>query len=450
VSDESGLRLAIGVETLPAPGFVNAGWAPVADVPFCPEDGFSSPDSVAGVIVCGESVAELSATMLVRVLLECRRVLQPQGVLRVVLPMRQREGVASPLSESTLLHLALLVGLERADDAPVAPRFRAVMATLAPVHASAKAYEFTKRDRRATGEPLVSILIPAYSPRFFAACLDSALVQGYANVEIVVCDDSPDSTIAQIVELRADARPIRYLRNPVRLGVRANYRRCFESARGEFVKFLCDDDLLAPTCVAQLVDAFREAPDVTLATSHRQRIDADGRRLSDQPATVPIVAKDTLIAGHTLQNAMLMAGLNIVGEPSTTLFRRADLLDQAPDYFGFDGVAGHGIIDMVTWSALLLKGNAVYLRESLSSFRIHPGQRQHDPSKMRRNVDSIRGLQSAWLALGLHERIPRDGLLAKPFPPTTASEWRPLTVASLPRPQIFEAGWTFTLNARTT
>ena len=152
------------------------------------------------------------------------------------------------------------------------------------------------------------------------------------------------------------------------LARRGNFTKCFESARGEFVKFLCDDDLLAPTCVASLLDAFRRAPDITLATSRRRRIDENGNRLDDQPATLPIVAANTTIAGYTLANAMLMAGLNTVGEPTTVLFRKADLLDQAPDYFRFNGAHGHGIIDMVMWSALLLKGDAVYLTESLSAF----------------------------------------------------------------------------------
>jgi hypothetical protein len=124
---------------------------------------------------------------------------------------------------------------------------------------------------------------------------------------------------------------------------------------------------------------------------------------------------------------MIMAGLNIVGEPSTVLFRRADL-DDRPESFGFDGVPGHGIIDMATWAALLLKGDAVYMREALSSFRIHPAQRQHDPAKARRNVQSIRELQSAWLELELHEGLQPDVVLAKPFPPESADwRWQPLT-----------------------
>jgi glycosyltransferase involved in cell wall biosynthesis len=175
--------------------------------------------------------------------------------------------------------------------------------------------EYTKRDRGVGGNPLVSIVIPAYTPRFFAACVDSALAQSYDNIEIVVCDDSAGTEIEAMTRARADRRDVRYLRNPVRLGPRGNFIKCFESAGGEFVKFLCDDDLLAPTCVASMLDAFRRAPDITLATSHRRRIDVNGNRLDDQPQRGPIVAANTTVAGYTLANAMLMAGINWLASP---------------------------------------------------------------------------------------------------------------------------------------
>jgi glycosyltransferase involved in cell wall biosynthesis len=246
-----------------------------------------------------------------------------------------------------------------------------------------------------------------------------------------------------MVHAREGTRAVRYLRNAERLGVRANSRRCFEVAEGEFVKFLCDDDLLAPRRVERLVDAFRTTPDITLATSHRQRIDANGHRLPDQPATGPIVDGDSVIAGWTLANAMLMAGLNVVGEPTTALFRKAELMGQAPGYFRLNGTEDHGIIDMVTWTALLLRGDAVYLRDSLSSFRIHPGQRQHDAAKAQRNVESIRELQYAWLALGLFERMPRTEILAQPYPPRAQGSWQRRTVGTLPTvPTFVQAQWT--------
>ena len=73
---------------------------------------------------------------------------------------------------------------------------------------------------------------------------------------------------------------------------------------------------------------------------------------------------------------------------------------------------------------LLLRGDAVYLCERLSSFRNHAGQRQRDPAKAQRNAESIRGLHAAWQDLKLHERLRPDVLLTKPYPPQRGMEWR--------------------------
>lgn len=395
LSPEGVLRIDIGGGEGLLPESLSMGWHAGADVPFHPREDFPFEDRAVGVIACGNFVHDLDRPAKLHFLLECRRTLQPGGQISIA-----ARGDAASAANGDLPRLAALAGLESAPDG------------------------FTKRDRHLDTDPLVSILIPAYSAPFFTACLDSALAQTYRNIEIVIGDDSPSSEIEAIVRARTSHFPVRYERNQTRLRPRGNFTRCFERARGEFVKFLCDDDLLAPTCVASLLDSFRRAPDIALATSRRRRIDESGRALRDQPATVPIVAEDTVIAGPTLANAMIMAGLNTIGEPSTALFRKSDLLDQAPEYFRFDGVAGHGIIDMVTWAALLLKGDAVYRTEALSFFRIHPGQRQHDPAKAQRNVDSIRSLQAAWLALKLHQRLQPDLLWTKPFPPLHGVDWR--------------------------
>lgn len=395
MSPEGALRVDIGGVGGHLPDCLSMGWQAGADVPFHPGEDFPFDDRAVGVIACGNFVHDLDRAAKLHFLLECRRSLRPGGRMSIA-----ARGDAASAVSGDLPRLAALAGLEPEPGG------------------------FTKRDRHLHTDPLVSILIPAYNARFFAACLDSALAQTYGQIEIVICDDSPGPEIEAIVRARTSRFPVRYERNQTRLRPRGNFTRCFERARGEFVKFLCDDDLLAPACVASLLDSFRRAPDIALATSRRQRIDESGRALRDQPATVPIVAEDAVIAGPTLANAMIMVGLNTIGEPSTTLFRKADLLDQAPEYFRFDAVAGHGIIDMVTWAALLLKGDAVYRTEALSCFRIHPGQRQHDPATAQRNVDSIRGLQAAWLELKLHQRLQPDVLWTKPFPPLRGVDWR--------------------------
>jgi SAM-dependent methyltransferase len=424
VSSGPGLFVCVGDFDRRAPGWLSMHGGDDADVPFRPGDDLPFEDRGVDVMACGDFVSALPLGTRVRFLLECRRALKPGGLLslRVANAVGDADVMSSCITD--LQQAAALTGLDTADVADVSDACRVALSTLRAPDGRAITLNYTKRDRGVVGEPLVSIVIPAYSLRFFAECLDSALAQTYANIEIVVCDDSGGSEIETATRVRANRRDIRYLRNPVRLGPRDNFIRCFESARGEFVKFLCDDDLLAPNCVSSLLDAFRRAPDITLATSSRRRIDEKGDQLEDQPATLPIVAADTTIAGYTLANAMLMAGLNTVGEPSTALFRKADLLDQAPNYFRFRDAYGRGVIDMVMWSALLMKGDAVYLTESLSAFRFHAAQRQHDPAMAQRTIASIRGLQAAWIELGIFESVPPHLMLTKPFPPPADSDWR--------------------------
>ena len=351
-------------------------------------------------------------------LLECRRVLRPGGALRI--------------------HVAAQSEVGRL----------AVRAGLAIREADGDAC-FVKPERRAVGRPLVSVLIPAYNPRYFAEALASAIAQTYDPLEIVVCDDSEGGDIEAIVRRSIGKRDVRYLRNPVRLRGRDNCIRCLASAQGDFVKFVNDDDLLEPSCVARLMAVFCDVADVTLATSRRRRIDEYGVTLPDQPATRPIVAGDAIISGWTAGNAMLMAGLNFLGEPSTALFRKSDLASEGADPFRFDGVRGLGVIDMSTWATLSLKGNVVYLGEPLSSFRIHAEQRQAAPEIRQRSIDSIRELQAAWLALGLHTRIARDGLLVRPMPPPPDAAWNltQLLTFTTSRPLV-EWSTSFTISPR--
>ena len=346
-------------------------------------------------------------------LVECRRVLSPGarlacGPVPPALPLDRFAGLAG------------LVRCEARGDAPLGP-------------------EFAKPQRQVSGDPMVSLVIPAFSPRFFAASLASAVAQTYEPLEIVVCDDSSGDEIASIVKQAARERPVRYLRNPHRLHTRGNLARGLDEARGEFIKYLNDDDQLVPDCVAQLIAAFRSAPDIVLATSWRRRIDEHARPLPDQLATMPIAPADVMVGGASLANAMLLAGLNVVGEPSTVLFRRADFEGGGQDSFAFDGVAARGALDFAMWASLLLRGDAVWYRRHLSDFRIHPGQSQQDVSKRPRAVDGIRSLQRAWLGLGLPQYLRPSEVLLQPFPPGANIGWQWARVPALAR--IAQSPW---------
>ena len=334
----------------------------------------------------------LSLVDLMKVLHELRRVLAPAGTLHWAND--------TPPDETALQGLALLGFVPEA---------------------TADGRRWIKPLRQPQTPPTVTIAIPAYSPRYFEATLTSAQAQTYPHLDILICDDSADDQIAQIVERRAaqGGPPLRYVRNATRLRGRGNYRQCLDMAQGDYLKYLNDDDLLHPDCVARLASAFERAPNITLATSARHLIDDRGAVIDDIPATRPLAARDVVFQGTSLLNAMLMAGLNVVGEPSTTLFRRTDLLGGLPDPFCFGGVAGWGVIDMSMWSTLMLKGDVVYLGERLSSFRWHTEQRQHEAASRARSAEGIRALQSVWMRLGLHRSFDRSRLIARPLETAT-------------------------------
>lgn len=223
--------------------------------------------------------------------------------------------------------------------------------------------------------PRVSIAIPAYNERFFATALASACAQTYSDLEIVVCDDSPGSAIEAAVRAAGDAR-IRYRRNPRRLGFNGNFTECFLQARGELVKFLNDDDALAPQNVAGLVGGFDFDPRVTLATSRRRPVDEHGAHVPGHLATAALSMVSCLVPGVELGNLVLINSLNLIGEPTTAMFRKRDVELEAGGIFTWGGRDYHCLADLALWLRLLARGHCFYQAVALSDYRIHAGQQQ--------------------------------------------------------------------------
>lgn len=223
--------------------------------------------------------------------------------------------------------------------------------------------------------PRVSVLIPAYNERFFALALASARAQTFADLEIVVGDDSPGTAIEAAVRAAADPR-VRYVRNAQRLGFEGNFTACLAHARGELIKFLNDDDLLRPQCVGALAAAFDFDPRVTLATSRRRVMDADGADVPGHLASAPLAHVSCLIPGTELGNFVLVNSLNLIGEPTTAMFRKRDLVAEPGGIFTWEGRSYHCLADLALWLRLLARGHAFYQAAILSEYRVHSGQQQ--------------------------------------------------------------------------
>jgi len=222
--------------------------------------------------------------------------------------------------------------------------------------------------------PLVSVLIPTYNGEpFIAETIRSVLDQTLSDFELIVGDDgSRDRTVEIVRDLTEGdprAQTLVYDRN---IGSFNSVNRLYGLARGRYVKYLLQDDLLAPTALETLAGALEAHPRAVLATSRRMLIDDAGHRLPDGAHTAPLSQQPGVIAGRELGDFVLANMLNVIGELSTALFRRGLELGHPPLSIDDREMVANG--DIALWLKLLAQGDAWYTPEELSSFRQHAGQ----------------------------------------------------------------------------
>ncbi|WP_332873570.1 glycosyltransferase family 2 protein, partial [Pseudomonas corrugata] len=231
--------------------------------------------------------------------------------------------------------------------------------------------------------PLVSIVIPAYNPRFFDQALLSALAQTYENVEIIVCDDSPGDEIRDIVaSFKEPAHPVRYLKNSQRLGLQGNLLRCVEEAQGEFIKVLCDDDRLFAPSIALQAQALMDHADASVVFALRLLCDAGNFILPPRVDNCRFSPNDALLKGDDMLAIFESTPTNFVGNFSSTLMRRADVLELLPALIQ-DGAGFVAVLDFALFVCLMRRGNLIALNTVLSIERLYPERLSKTPEMLK-------------------------------------------------------------------
>ena len=226
--------------------------------------------------------------------------------------------------------------------------------------------------------PLVSIVIPTFErPHYFRLALESVLAQTYRNLDIFITDNSHNTETADLMRRDfADDPRIHYEHHPS-YGAPENWTRArsYDNKDAAYVNWLMDDDLFTPDKIAVMMDIFFANPDLSLVTSYRERIDANGNKLPDIPVTRPIAQELTKFSGEMIGTSILTHLANFVGEPTTVLIKKKFMLDGHD--LGFSGKEGKYLTsDFPTWLRLLSEGNMVYFPRPLSKFRAHSGNEQ--------------------------------------------------------------------------
>ncbi|MFM1896554.1 MAG: hypothetical protein RLZZ385_1628 [Pseudomonadota bacterium] len=111
----------------------------------------------------------------------------------------------------------------------------------------------------------LSVCIPAYNrAAVLPALLDSILTQDHDNYEVVICEDgSPERDPIRGVAMAYHSRypdRIVYRENEVNLGYDGNLRRLLETASGDFVVFMGNDDLMCPGALRHIDDVLTRHP----------------------------------------------------------------------------------------------------------------------------------------------------------------------------------------------
>ncbi|MCY1332465.1 mycofactocin system glycosyltransferase [compost metagenome] len=220
--------------------------------------------------------------------------------------------------------------------------------------------------------PLVSIVMPAYKGVYLEEALDSILRQTYRPLELVVCDDCRGDEVQKLVEaFRAQADfPVIYQHNETRLWETRSAARGIALASGDYVKFLHDDDRLHPDCIQTLVEVMQDDPGIALASSRRRRIDEDGNPLPDILATAYPFREDVVVNGEQLISFFADYTINFIGEPSTVLCRRGDLLEFGDQLSMLNGKRITWVADLALYVKLLRRGHLAMVARPLTDFRV--------------------------------------------------------------------------------
>ena len=215
--------------------------------------------------------------------------------------------------------------------------------------------------------PKVSVCIPVYNgAKYIQRAVESALEQDYQDFEIVIVDNcSTDATAVIIENIVKQCDKIRFFRNNRNIGLAGNLNKCVEHACGEYIKFLCVDDLLLPGCLKQMTAVLNNQATVSLVCCGRLTIDDKGMAFGLRHFT----KGNKRMGGHNAISRCMFGG-NFIGEPTAVMFRKSDLVSSFRDDLP-------QLMDMELWFRILEQGDLWSIGAPLCSIQSHYAQITH-------------------------------------------------------------------------
>jgi len=232
-------------------------------------------------------------------------------------------------------------------------------------------------------KPLVSICIPTYNgQKFITDAMDSAINQTYRPLEIVISDDASKDATLEIIKSFQNKTDI-----PIHIfahkpsGIGANWNHSIKKSKGEYIKFLFQDDVLAPTCIEKMMEIAVTNKDVGMVYSKRDFLfdSADAKSIEwiQLYSNLHLSWKNNLIINRGVTKGtdllkdenLLNFPENKIGEPTAVLLKK-----EVFEKVGYFSEVLKQTLDIEFWYRLIKKYDVVYIDEKLLSFRLHNNQ----------------------------------------------------------------------------
>lgn len=249
--------------------------------------------------------------------------------------------------------------------------------------------------------PDVSVVIPTRDRAgLLPMAIGSALAQRGVAVEVIVVDDASTDATCELVRSVADSR-VRSVRQSHPQGVAVARNAGLALASGEWVAFLDDDDLWAPTKLARQLEALGRSKAVWSCCG-AVVVDAGLRPLRVQRALPEVVEH--------------LGRWNAVPGGGSGVVARRSVLNSLE---GFDPALAI-LADWDMWLRLAAAAPMVSVAAPLVAYRLHDGSLTHRLRGIRRELAVVRERHGIvpdrqrwrlWLA-DMHQRAGRRGRAA--------------------------------------
>ncbi len=230
--------------------------------------------------------------------------------------------------------------------------------------------------------PLVSICIPTFNgAQFIAEAMESAILQTYGNLEIVISDDKSKDDTLSIIELYKSKTDIPiYIYHHQPSGIGANWNNCVKFSKGVYIKFLFQDDILEPDCISKMIQIALSNSSIGLVYSKRtiiyKELNNKFKSFIDQYGELHKSWKDLIInegmvlgKNYLKDVYLLRSPKNKIGEPTAVLIKR-----ECFEKIGYFSEELKQTLDYEYWYRIMKFYNIGFVDKYLVSFRLHNNQ----------------------------------------------------------------------------